>query len=599
MNADRLLELYEQISEAPDAIARLRRFVLDLAIRGKLVQQNTPDEPAAKLLEAIAIEQAELVKSGKIKKPKALPPVDLAMAPFELPNGWEWARFSELGKFGRGKSKHRPRNDPALYRDGKVPFVQTGDVARSGGRITSHKGFYNEVGLAQSMLWPRGTMCITIAANIADSGILEFDACFPDSVVGLVPASMFESARYFEYFIRTAKANLLEFAPATAQKNINLGILETVLIPLPPLAEQHRIVAKVDELMALCDRLEEARKTREETRDKLTAATLARLTAPEATAASETDGTNAPSGAAPNQAEQENGETGPVSGAATAQPSDFSTYAHFAIETLPALTSRPDQINPLRQTILNLAVRGKLVEQDPADEPASDLVRKIGLRTNPSTTLTASPLPTGWVWARIDELATVGTGVTPSKSEPAYHVNGTIPWVNSAATNSPVIHSVDTFVTERAVKECRLKIYPAGSLVVALYGQGKTRGQAAELRIAATVNQACAVIQFVEGFEGIRPFLHLSLKKQYEEMRSLAEGGAQPNLNLGKIKSKYLPLPPLEEQHRIVAKVDALMALCDQLEAALTSADATRTRLLEALLHEALEPAGQALEAAE
>lgn len=233
------------------------------------------------------------------------------------------------------------------------------------------------------------------------------------------------------------------------------------------------------------------------------------------------------------------------------------------------------------------------------DESASELVRKIGLKTDPKTVLSETRLPIGWTWVRIDELAMVGTGVTPAKSEPGYHVNGTVPWVNSAATNMPVIHSVETFVTERAVKECRLKLYPAGSLVVALYGQGKTRGQAAELRIAATVNQACAVIQFAEGFESIRPFLHLSLKKQYEEMRSLAEGGAQPNLNLGKIKSKVLPLPPLSEQHRIVAKVGALMALCDRLETALTEADTARTRLLEALLHEALEPATGALEAAE
>jgi hypothetical protein len=143
-----------------------------------------------------------------------------------------------------------------LFEDGIHLLIQTGDVARSQGVIQTYTSKYNDVGLAQSMKWPTGTLCITIAANIADSGILSFDACFPDSVVGFFPASMFQSARYFEYFVRTAKANLLEFAPATAQKNINLEILNAVLIPLPPLAEQHRIVTKVDELMALCDQLE-------------------------------------------------------------------------------------------------------------------------------------------------------------------------------------------------------------------------------------------------------------------------------------------------------------------------------------------------------
>ena len=161
-----------------------------------------------------------------------------------------------MGYFGRGKSRHRPRNDPALFEGGTHLLIQTGDVARSRGLVQTHSGKYNDVGLAQSHKWPAGTLCITIAANIADSGILSFDACFPDSVVGFQPSRLFDSAKYFEYFVRTTKANLLEFAPATAQKNINLEILESVLIPLPPLNEQRRIVAKLDELMALCDQVE-------------------------------------------------------------------------------------------------------------------------------------------------------------------------------------------------------------------------------------------------------------------------------------------------------------------------------------------------------
>ena len=257
-----------------DQIKHLRQTILNLAVRGKLVEQNSADEPASELLRRIATEKAHLVKRGRTKKPKVLPPVDLANAPYDLPTGWAWTRFPELGIFGRGKSKHRPRNDPILYIDGAYPMVQTGDVARSKGVISTYTNKYNEAGLAQSHLWPRGTLCITIAANIADSGILSFDACFPDSVVGLSPASMFENSRYFEYFIRTAKADLFEFAPATAQKNINLGILETILIPLPPLAEQHRIVGKVDALMTLCDGLEAALTAAATTRSNLLQAIL-------------------------------------------------------------------------------------------------------------------------------------------------------------------------------------------------------------------------------------------------------------------------------------------------------------------------------------
>lgn len=245
-----------RLTTKPEHIQKLRQTILSLAVRGKLVPQDPSDEPASELLKRIQAEKAQRVKEGTRITDTSLPKVDLEQAPFVLPPGWSWARFPELGTFARGKSKHRPRNDFVLFDGGTHLLIQTGDVARSNGVIQTYTNKYNDIGFAQSMKWPAGTLCITIAANIADSGILSFDACFPDSVVGFVPASMLHNARYFEYFVRTAKANLLEFAPATAQKNINLEILSSVLIPLPPLVEQERIVTKVDELMALCDQLE-------------------------------------------------------------------------------------------------------------------------------------------------------------------------------------------------------------------------------------------------------------------------------------------------------------------------------------------------------
>ena len=242
-------------------IKQLRQTILNVAVRGKLVAQDPGNESASALLHRIANDGMQQGLAGRVRKRKAMPSLDVGEALFDLPVGWAWARFPDLGYFGRGKSKHRPRNDPSLFDGGTHLVIQTGDVARSRGVIRTHTSRYNEVGLAQSYKWPAGTLCITIAANIADSGILEFDACFPDSVVGFVPSHIFDNARYFEYFVRTAKANLLEFAPATAQKNINLEILESVLIPLPPLNEQRQIVARIDELMARCDQLEESLRT--------------------------------------------------------------------------------------------------------------------------------------------------------------------------------------------------------------------------------------------------------------------------------------------------------------------------------------------------
>ncbi|TYO99977.1 type I restriction enzyme S subunit [Geothermobacter ehrlichii] len=286
----RICNNFDLIYDHPETIAKLRAAILQLAVQGKLVPQDPNDEPASVLLERIKAEKERLVKEGKIKKQKPLPEIDESLAPFEIPAGWAWARFPEVGEFGRGKSKHRPRNDPSLYSGGKYPMVQTGDVARANGEVRTYTALYNDAGLAQSRLWPKGTMCITIAANIADSAVLGFDACFPDSVVGLIASQEIGDVRYFEYFIRTAKERLMDFAPSTAQKNINLGILETVYIPLPPLAEMKRIVAKVDQLMSLCDKLEAKLNQAQQHSEKLMEATVRQLLEPSAPPKPQTNG---------------------------------------------------------------------------------------------------------------------------------------------------------------------------------------------------------------------------------------------------------------------------------------------------------------------
>jgi len=252
-NWQRIATHFDTLFTTESSIDALKQTLLQLAVIGKLVPQDPNDEPASELLQRIQVEKSMLVTEGKIKKTKPL--AAIGDSPFDLPPNWAWARFPEVGEFGRGKSKHRPRNDPKLFNPEIYPLVQTGEVARADNLISEFHSKYSEIGLAQSKMWPQGTMCITIAANIADSAILGFDACFPDSVVGFVPYTPLKDARYFLYFMKTARADLLKFAPATAQKNINLEILESVLIPIPPLNEISRIVAKVDELMTLCEHL--------------------------------------------------------------------------------------------------------------------------------------------------------------------------------------------------------------------------------------------------------------------------------------------------------------------------------------------------------
>ncbi|MGL6151636.1 MAG: restriction endonuclease subunit S [Aeromonas sobria] len=264
-NWARLSTHFDTLFTTEASIDALKQTILQLAVMGKLVPQDPSDEPASALLERIAAEKAQLVKEKKIKKEKPLPAISEDEKPFELPKGWEWCRLPDLGELARGKSKHRPRNDPKLYVNGTIPLVQTGDVARADGLIESYTAMYNEIGLAQSQLWPKGTLCITIAANIADTGILVFDACFPDSVVGYTPYESSLPVVYFDFFIRTAKENLERFAPSTAQKNINLEILSNILVPCPPTQEFIRIVSRVNDLFAICDQLKSRLQTSQQT----------------------------------------------------------------------------------------------------------------------------------------------------------------------------------------------------------------------------------------------------------------------------------------------------------------------------------------------
>ena len=169
---------------------------------------------------------------------------------------WEEKTFSQIADdFGRGKSKHRPRNDPKLY-GGIYPFIQTGDIRNSNHYIKSYSQTYNEIGLAQSKLWNAGTICITIAANIAESGILTFDACFPDSVIGLVVNKKIADQNFVEYLIQFFKTKLQSLSKGSAQANINMGTFENENFPFPTLAKQISIVNKLDLLSAETKRLE-------------------------------------------------------------------------------------------------------------------------------------------------------------------------------------------------------------------------------------------------------------------------------------------------------------------------------------------------------
>jgi type I restriction enzyme S subunit len=340
------------------------------------------------------------------------------------------------------------------------------------------------------------------------------------------------------------------------QAAVNTDALKKLQIPLPPLAEQKRIVAKVDELMGLCDVLEAQQQERELRKSVLIRSSLSRFS------------------------------ESPTS-------ENLGYLFHNSYDIPPS---------ELRKSILTLAVQGKLVPQDPENEPADVLIERIiteksalvnGKLMRSSNSHTTrdidqidGELPHGWAWTRIEEITSIGTGSTPLKSEKDYYANGDIPWVTSAATNNYFINEPDQFVTRKALKDYNLRIYPKGSLVIALYGQGKTRGQVGQLMFDATTNQACAVLEFFESGKSVRDYIRLFFLKKYDELRERAAGAAQPNLSGGMIRLTRVPLPPLAEQHRIVAKVDQLMALVDELERQQAASREKASNLLDAIVHE-------------
>jgi type I restriction enzyme, S subunit len=363
----------------------------------------------------------------------------------------------------------------------------------------------------------------------------------------------------------------------TGQPNVNGQTLGMLILPLPPLAEQYRIVAKVDELMALCDRLEAARAGREAVRDRLAAASLARLNAP--------------------------------------HPATFQDDARFALDALTVLTTRPDQIKQLRQTILNLAVRGKLVPQDAKDEPASELLKRIAgekarlvkvgeIRKEkrlPPIQDDAIPfeLPFGWAWARLGHLSKLVTSGSRDWAE-YYAEEGAIfvRMGNSRGSYNVRLNSVQRVKPPRDTEGDRTRL-EAGDVLISITGEVGLLGLIPQDFGEAYINQHTCVVRLMAELQS-RFIPELFRSPFAQDQFNAPQRGIKNSFRLTDVTEFLVPLPPLAEQHRIVAKIDALMALCDQLEASLDHTAATRRRLLDVLLAEALAPGKEReLEAAE
>lgn len=546
MNAERLLAHYDRVADAPDAIGRLRRFVIDLAVRGKLVEQNPADEPASELLKRIAAEKARMVKAGEIRAKKPPPNGTRDELAMSLPGGWSSAHLHQI---------------TACLDYLRKPINATERAKRIEGK--SDDELFPYYGATQQQGWIDDYLFDEELVLLGEDGAPFLDPFRPKAYLIRGKAWVNNHAHVFRgilvshpYLVHAL--NVFDYSGhvvGATRAKLNQKRALGIPIPLPPLSEQRRIVAKVDGLMALCDRLDETRAAREDTRDRLTKASLARLTAPDTDAAA------------------------------------FRGHARFAIHALPALTARPDQVKHLRQTILSLAVRGKLVEQEPADEPASELLKRIdaarklaptqGRKTkrvsiHSSLAETAFSPPTGWARARLSKLVRVLNGRAYRKAE-------------LLDSGTPVLRVGNLFTSKHwyysDLQLAEDKYCDEGDL---LYAWSASFGPVIWPGPRVIFHYHIWKLSLFSETDLDKQFLYYFLLQQTQEIKSAGHGISMVHMTKGKMELLSVPIPPLAEQHRIVAKVDALMALCDQLQAEVGDADGIRSRLLDSLLHESL-----------
>jgi type I restriction enzyme S subunit len=392
VNAARLIENFERISEVPGAVPRLRRFILDLAVRGKLVEQNPRDDPATDLVDRIRAAKARLVEDGEIRKQQACQPIETNEVPFEVPDSWALVRLGQALELFNGRAFKPSEWDKSGLPIIRIQNLNNADTPFNFCATSVPEKFHVKTG--DFLISWSGTPGTSFGAHIWDRGHAILNQhIFRAKLIGDVFLPPF-----LKLAINSRLLELIDQAHGGAGlQHITKPKLERLPLTLPPLAEQHRIVAKVDELMALCDRLEAAQVDRETRRDRLVAASLHRLN---------------------------NG----------ADADAFREHARFHLRHLPRLVTRAEHIHRLRQTIFNLAVRGQLVPQEPDDELASKLLKRIQAereeliraralkRDNGESRWSEDDipfnLPPTWKWVPLQSLIVFGpqNGISPKPS---------------------------------------------------------------------------------------------------------------------------------------------------------------------------------------
>lgn len=570
MNPDLLLAHFNRISEAPDAVARLRRFILDLAVRGKLVEQDATSEPASEVLKTIGAEKLRLVRDGEIKKLEVFEPVAAKDIPFPIPQSWEVIRMGWLArKLGAGST---PLGGKSVYQKEGVPFLRSQNVHDGGlrlddvafiSRATHDKMSGTHILQNDILLNITGASigrCSLVPATFAEGNVSQHVAIirlFLPAIREFIHLSLISP--FFQKVIDDVQVGV-------SREGLSMQRLRLFPMLIPPLEEQRRIVTRVNELMALCDRLEKSVHEREHRRDRLTTASFYRLN----------NVTNV---------------------------EDFRSSARFHLNHLPRLVTRIDHISEFRKTILNLAVRGKIALQNPHEEPVAeqlllnDRVREATAKQDHRAdaerqALLASEdrwdVPPSWEWCALADLVLFidYRGKTPSKIEKGVRL------VTAKNVKKGFINAFpEEFVSEREYNTWMTRGFPIQDDI--LFTTEAPMGNAAVVRLPERFALAQRVICF-RPYGAVNPdYLALQLLSQPFQsiLDKTATGLTAKGIKAAKLKRLPVALPPLAEQLRIVCAVNEMMQLCEQLESQLTKAEVERRGLLEAVLHHVLSDA--------
>ncbi|HMS26226.1 MAG TPA: restriction endonuclease subunit S [Burkholderiaceae bacterium] len=549
----RKIELY--------GIKKLRELILELAVRGLLVPQNPKDEPASELLKKIAAERARLVKEGKIKQDKSLPSTSIGRAIPYIPTGWACERFGNFAVIERGGSP-RPIQSYLTDQPDGLNWIKIGDTDIGGKYIVATTEKIIKEGLSKTRMVYPGDFLLTNSMSFGRPYITKIEGCIHDGWLRISPSEYLD--KDFLYLLLSSPYIAKSFTDAAAGavvQNLNSEKVREVLILLPPLAEQHRIVAKVDELMALCDQLEQQTEASLTAHQTLVETLLNTLTG-------------------------------------AADHAQFASAWQRIAEHFDTLFSTEESIDQLKQTILQLAVMGKLVPQDPNDEPASELLKTIATekvklvkagkirKENPLPQIVAKEMPFGllkdWCWARLGEVTNYGFC---DKAEPEDVTKDT--WVleleDVEKETSKLVRKVR--FSERDFKSSK-NIFKAGDVIY-----GKLRPYLDKVLVADEDGVCTTEMIPVRAHAVITPaFLRLSMKSPrfIAYANSVTHGMNLPRVGTDKARLALIPICSQTAQQRIVAKVEELMALCDQLKARLSNAQTTQLHLADALAEQAL-----------